>query len=479
MTKLLKIIKNFLLITFFNIILITNLNSKEVPDSFADLVERLMPSVVNISATRVVQTRSQNPFPFQFPPGSPFEDLFKEFDKNGAPQKRKTQSLGSGFIIDKSGIIITCNHVIQSAEGIFVKLTNGKEYEAKVIGTDPTSDIAVIKINTKDPLKAVSFADSDKSRVGDWVIAIGNPFGLGGTVTAGIISARNRDISMGKYDDFIQTDAAINQGNSGGPLFNTRGEVVGINSAILSNTGGSVGIGFSIPSNFAKNTIDQITKFGETKRGYIGVRIQEVTKEIADSLGLKSQEGALVSSATTGGPANKAGIEAGDIILEFNNKKVDNMRKLPKIVAETPIGENVTVKIWRDKKILTKQITVTRLEDTSEYKSENNKPAPSSFATIKELGIKVRNINNQDVEKRPNLKNKKGVYILEINTNSPLSLLPVQEGDIIIAVSNIQVSDVKNFEDIFKKELKKNLNSILLTLIDNNNQNKFIGVKIK
>jgi serine protease Do len=311
------------------------------------------------------------------------------------------------------------------------------------------------------------------------VIAIGNPFGLGGTVTAGIISARNRDISMGKYDDFIQTDAAINQGNSGGPLFNTRGEVVGINSAILSNTGGSVGIGFSIPSNFAKNTIDQITKFGETKRGYIGVRIQEVTKEIADSLGLKSQEGALVSSATTGGPANKAGIEAGDIILEFNNKKVDNMRKLPKIVAETPIGENVSVKIWRDKKILTKQITVSRLEDTSEYKSENNKPSLSSFATIKELGIKIRNINNQDVEKRPNLKNKKGVYIEEINSNSPLSLLPVQEGDIIIAVSNIQVSDVKNFEDIFKKELKKNLNSILLTLIDTNNQNKFIGVKIK
>jgi len=479
MKNLFKNIKNFLLIAFFNVILITNLNSKEVPDSFADLVERLMPSVVNISATRVVETRAQNPFPFQFPPGSPFEDLFKEFDKNGVPQKRKTQSLGSGFIIDKTGIIITCNHVIQGAEGIFVKLTNGKEYEAKVIGTDPTSDIAIIKIISKDSLKAVAFADSDKSRVGDWVIAIGNPFGLGGTVTAGIISARNRDVSIGKYDDFIQTDAAINQGNSGGPLFNTRGEVVGINSAILSNTGGSVGIGFSIPANFAKNVIDQITKFGETKRGYIGVRIQEVTKEIADSLGLKSQEGALVSSATTGGPADKAGIEAGDIILEFNNKKVDNMRKLPKIVAQTPIGENVEVKIWRNNKILTKQISVTRLEDTSEYKSENSKPSPSSFATIKELGIKIRNINSQDVEKRPNLKNKKGVYIVEIESNSPLSLLPVQQGDIIIGVSNIQVSDVKNFEEIFKREIKRNLNSILLTLVDINNQNKFIGVKIK
>jgi serine protease Do len=356
-----KSFKKFLLIIFCNILLVTNLNSKEAPDSFADLVEKLIPSVVNISATRVIETRPQNPFPFQFPPGHPFEDLFKDFDRGGTPQKRKTQSLGSGFIIDKEGIIITNNHVIQSAEGIFVKLTNGKEYEAKVLGADPTSDIAVIKINTKDNLKAVTFADSDKARVGDWVVAIGNPFGLGGTVTAGIISARNRDISLGKYDDFIQTDASINQGNSGGPLFNIKGEVVGINSAILSNSGGSVGIGFAIPANFAKNVVKQITEFGEIKRGYIGVRIQEVTKEIADSLGLKSQEGALVSSASVGGPADKAGIEAGDIILEFNNKKVDNMRKLPKIVADTPIGKSVEVKVWRNKKILTKNITVTRL----------------------------------------------------------------------------------------------------------------------
>jgi serine protease Do len=464
-----KNFKKFLLIIFCNVLLITNLNSKEAPDSFADLVEKLIPSVVNISATRVIETRPQNPFPFQFPPGHPFEDLFKDFDRGGSPQKKKTQSLGSGFIIDKEGIIITNNHVIQSAEGIFVKLTNGKEYEAKVLGTDPTSDIAVIKINTKDNLKAVTFADSDKARVGDWVVAIGNPFGLGGTVTAGIISARNRDISLGKYDDFIQTDASINQGNSGGPLFNVKGEVVGINSAIL----------FAIPSNFAKNVVKQITEFGEIKRGYIGVRIQEVTKEIADSLGLKSQEGALVSSASVGGPADKAGIEAGDIILEFNNKKVDNMRKLPKIVADTPIGQSVEVKVLRNKKILIKNITVTRLEETSEYKKENNKQAIPSIITIKELGIKIRNINNQDVEQRSNLKDKKGVYILEISGDSPLALLPVKEGEIIIAVANISVSNVKNFEDQFKKELKKNTNSILLTILDSNNQSKFIGVKIK
>ncbi|MSP06534.1 MAG: DegQ family serine endoprotease [Candidatus Fonsibacter sp.] len=471
--------KKFLLIIFCNILFITNLNSKEVPDSFADLVEKLIPSVVNISATRVIETRSQNPFPFQFPPGHPFEELFKDFDRGGNQQKRKTQSLGSGFIIDKEGVIITNNHVIQSAEGIFIKLTNGKEYEAKVLGTDPISDIAVIKINTKDVLKSVTFADSDKARVGDWVIAIGNPFGLGGTVTAGIISARNRDISLGKYDDFIQTDAPINLGNSGGPLFNTKGEVVGINSAIFSNSGGSVGIGFAIPSNFAKNVVQQITQFGEIKRGYIGVRIQEVTKEIADSLGLKSQEGALVSSATAGGPADKAGIEAGDVILEFNNQKVDNMRKLPKIVADTSIGKSVEVKVWRNKKLLTKNITVTRLEETSEYKNENSKQITPAVVAIKELGIKIRNITNQDVEKRSNLKDKKGVYILEISSDGPLVLLPVQEGEIIIAVANTPVSNVKNFEDQFKRELKKNTNSILLTILDSNNQSKFIGVKIK
>ena len=474
-----KNFKSFLLIIFFNILLITNLNSKEVPDSFADLVEKLTPSVVNISATRVVETRSQNPFPFQFPPGHPFEDLFKDFDRGGSPQKRKSQALGSGFIIDKAGIIITNNHVIQSAEGIFVKLTNGKEYEAKVLGTDPTSDIAVIKITTKDTLKAVSFGDSDKARVGDWVVAIGNPFGLGGTVTAGIISARNRDISLGRYDDFIQTDAAINVGNSGGPLFNLKGEVVGINSAILSNSGGSVGIGFAIPSNLAKNVIDQIINTGEIKRGYIGVRIQEVTKEIADSLGLKNVEGALISSAATDGPANKAGILAGDVILEFNNIKVENYRRLQKIVAETPIGKNVDVKIWRNKQIITRNIKVARLEETVESRRDNNRQSTPTSVSIKELGVKIRNITNEDVEKRPALKDKKGVLILEIRGDGPLALLPIQEGEVITAVGNNPVFDIKNFEDQFKKEIKKNTNSILLTIFDSNNQSKFIGVKIK
>ncbi|MFM8422281.1 MAG: trypsin-like peptidase domain-containing protein [Candidatus Fonsibacter sp.] len=337
----------------------------------------------------------------------------------------------------------------------------------------------VILITAKDILKAVSFGDSDKARVGDWVVAIGNPFGLGGTVTAGIISARNRDISLGRYDDFIQTDAAINVGNSGGPLFNLKGEVVGINSAILSNSGGSVGIGFAIPSNLAKNVIDQIINTGEIKRGYIGVRIQEVTKEIADSLGLKNVEGALISSAATDGPANKAGILAGDVILEFNNIKVENYRRLQKIVADTPIGKNVDVKIWRNKQIITRNIKVARLEETVESRRENNRQVTSTSVTIKELGIKIRNINKEDVEKKPALKDKKGVLILEISVDSPLALLSVQVGEVITAVGNNPVFDIKNFEDQLKKEIRKNTNSILLTIFDINNQSKFIGVKIK
>ena len=246
--------------------------------------------------------------------------------------------------------MITNNHVIQNAEGIFVKFTDGKEYEAKLIGTDPVSDIAVLKIQSDRKFPAVNFANSDEAKVGDWVIAIGNPFGLGGTVTQGIVSAINRDINMGRYDNFIQTDASINQGNSGGPLFNMDGEVLGINTAIFSNSGGSVGIGFAIPSNFAKNVIDQLIKFGETKRGWLGVRIQTVTKEIADSLGLKEAIGALITDINKGSPADKAGLNSGDIIIEFNGKKVKTTRDLQRLVGEAPVGKAANLKIWRDKK---------------------------------------------------------------------------------------------------------------------------------
>ena len=336
-----NIIKKILYITIiFNF---SSLYAKPVPESFADLAEKLMPSVVNISTTQTVKTTT-NQFPFQFPPGSPFGEMFKDFER---PTERKASSLGSGFVIDEDGIVITNNHVVANAEDILVRVGE-KEYEAKVIGADPYMDIAVIKMETKDKFKPVSFGDSSKSRVGDWVVAIGNPFGLGGTVTSGIISARNRQIGLTRYEDFIQTDASINQGNSGGPLFNLKGEVIGINTAIIApGQSGSIGIGFAIPANAAENVIDQLIKFGETKRGWLGVRIQEVSKEIAEVEKLEKPEGALVASVGKNSPAEKAGIKAGDIILEFDGKRINTMKKLPNVVASTEVGKSVNLKIRR------------------------------------------------------------------------------------------------------------------------------------
>ena len=291
---------NFILVIIFA----TSANAKKAPISFADLAEKLMPSVVNISTTQTIKG-TNNPFPFEFPPGSPFEDLFKEFNSQ---TERQINSLGSGFIIDAKGIVITNNHVIQDAEEIIVKVSSKKEYKAKVLGSDPLSDVAVIEIISDDTFSPVKFGDSDKARIGDWVIAIGNPFGFGGTVTSGIISARNREIGLSRYEDYIQTDASINQGNSGGPLFNLDGDVVGINTAILGRSG-SIGIGFAIPSNSASLVVNQLIKFGETKRGWLGVRIQEVTKEIAEVEQLDSPNGALVASVGDNSPADKAGIK--------------------------------------------------------------------------------------------------------------------------------------------------------------------------
>ena len=332
-----KKLKIFLLVLPFVLNFCVNTYAK-APESFADLAEKLMPSVVNISTTQTVVTRS-NPFPgFQFPPGSPFEDMFKEF---GVPKERQTSALGSGFIISKDGIVVTNNHVIQDAEDIIVRVNGDKEYKAKVIGSDPLSDIAILKLDTNDNFVPVEFGNSDKARIGDWVIAIGNPFGLGGTVTSGIISPRNRSIGLSRYEDYIQTDASINSGNSGGPLFDINGDVIGINTAILGRSG-SIGIGFAIPSNSAKTVIDQLIEFGETKRGWLGVRIQNVTKEIADVENLGEPRGALVVSVAQNSPSDKAGVKAGDIILEFNSEKIQEMKELPMIVAKTEVGKKLT-----------------------------------------------------------------------------------------------------------------------------------------
>jgi len=340
-----------------------NLWAKSIPSSFADLAERLMPSVVNISTTQTITTQS-NPFPFQFPPGSPFEDMFKEFDR---PTERQATSLGSGFIIKKDGMVVTNNHVIANADDIIVRVNN-KEYQAKVLGADPYSDIAVLKIESPKNFKTVKFGNSDKARVGDWVVAIGNPFGLGGTVTSGIISARNRDIILTRYDDFIQTDASINQGNSGGPLFNMDGDVIGINTAIISPSGASSGIGFAIPANYASTIIDQLIKYGETKRGWLGVRIQQVTKEMSTIAGLEEPTGAFIGGVSDGSPAEKGGIREGDIILEFDGQKIKTMRNLPKVVANTKPNKKVIVKVWRDKKLITLRLTLGRMESAKEFK---------------------------------------------------------------------------------------------------------------
>ncbi len=447
-------------------------NSKTIPSSFADLAEKLMPSVVNISTTQTVVTRS-NPFPnFQFPPGSPFEDMFKEF---GTPQERQSSALGSGFIIDEKGVVVTNNHVIEGAEDIVVQVNGEKKFKAKVIGADPLSDIAILQIETKEKFIPVKFGDSNKARIGDWVIAIGNPFGLGGTVTSGIISARNRSIGLSRYEDYIQTDASINSGNSGGPLFDMNGDVIGINTAILGRSG-NVGIGFSIPSNSAKIVIDQLIKFGETKRGWLGVRIQDVTKEIAEVEKLDKPRGALVASVAPNSPSEKAGVQAGDIILEFNGEIIKQMKELPIIVARTDVGKKVKVKIWRNKREIIKTITLGRLETSEDFKvAEKEKPAEETV--IENLNIKVRKLNNKDIKSR-NLPNQtSGLVITKIENNSPL-VNSIEVNSIILEAQKKRIKNPDDLKQVLQQVLKSNQKTILLVIYNNQNQRRYIGIKL-
>ena len=460
------------IIFFLIIINFSFVHSKPVPDSFADLADKLMPSVVNISTTQTVRTTT-NQFPFQFPPGSPFGEMFKDFER---PTERKASSLGSGFIIDVKGIVVTNNHVISGADDILVRVGD-KEYKAKVIGADPYMDIAVLKMETKDQFKPVSFGDSDKARVGDWAVAIGNPFGLGGTVTAGIISARNRDINLTRYDDFIQTDASINQGNSGGPLFNLKGDVIGINTAIIApGQSGSIGIGFAIPANAASNVIDQLIKFGETKRGWLGVRIQEVTKEIAEVEKLKKPQGALVASVGENSPADKAGIKAGDIILNFDGKKIDTMRTLPKVVASTEVGKSVELKIWRNKRMISKRLVLGRLESSEEFKDKKTKVV-NKVEDIEKLKIAVRELSEEDIISRNLNKKTSGVVITEISSRSPLMNL-LNINDIIIEVQKSPIKSISDLKKSVDSFFNKGEKTLLLTVINKNNQRRYLGVKI-
>ena len=451
-------------------------NAKNIPSSFADLAEKLMPSVVNIASTQTIKTTS-NPFKnFQFPPGSPFEDMFKEFNRQ---TERKATALGSGFIIDRKGIVVTNNHVIQGAEDIIVSVNGSTEYKAKVIGTDPYMDLAVLQIVSDEKFETVSFGDSDKARVGDWVIAIGNPYGFGGTVTSGIISSRNRDIGLTRYDDFIQTDASINQGNSGGPLFNLDGEVIGINTAIWGpGQSGSIGIGFAIPSNSASHVISQLIEFGETKRGWLGVRIQEVTKEIAEVEKLKKPEGALVASVSENSPADKAGIKAGDIILEFDEKSVDTMRALPKLVAQTKVGKRVILKIWRNQKLISKRVLLGRLESSKEFKAEN-KPEPdtSKYVKVENLKISVRDLDKNDISERKLPKNTTGVVVTEMSEGSPLIFVSVN--DVIVELQKKKVINSNHFLNLIKEIIDNGEKTLYLAIYNSRNQRSYITVKLK
>ena len=399
------------------------------PPGFADLAEKLLPAVVNVSTTQTITAKTEEDMlpDLQLPPGSPFEDFFKEFQqKHGQdlPQhKHKASALGSGFIIDPAGLIVTNNHVIEGADEINVILQDDTNLTATVVGRDKKTDLALLKVTPKKPLPAVTFGDSDKIRVGDWILAIGNPYGLGGTVTAGIISARARDIQSGPYDEYLQTDAPINRGNSGGPMFDMDGNVVGVNTAIFSPSGGSIGIGFAIPSTLVKNIIDQLKTSGHIRRGWLGVRIQNVTQDIADGLGLGQPRGALVSSVSPEGPAVKAGLQAGDVITNFDGKEVPDMHRLPLMVAETDVDKTVDVVVFRKGQNVTLKVKIAELkgkESADEEASEETAVVPKAPAAdkIDDLGISAATLTDTLRTRFGIKKTVSGVVVVTITPDS-------------------------------------------------------------
>ena len=454
--------------------------AKGAPDSFANLAEQLLPSVVNISTTQVIEGRSGMEFP-KLPPGSPFEDFFKEFfDRNQPDQRsRKATSLGSGFILSDGVHVVTNNHVIQDADEITVILHDNTRLNAELVGRDPKTDLAVLKVKPEKKLTGVDFGNSDKSRVGDWIMAIGNPFGLGGTVTAGIISARGRDINSGPYDDFIQTDASINRGNSGGPMFNLKGRVIGINTAILSPSGGSVGIGFAIPSRIAAPVIRHLIKHGQVRRGWLGVHIQAVTEEIAEALGLDEAAGALVASVIPDGPAEKAKIKAGDIILKFNNKKVDKMRSLPRIVADTEVGKSVPIVIWRNNKKVDLTAMIEELDDAStKVAAKGGKPMQKSKArTIKALGLKLSSLNSSLKKKFSLDKDAKGIVVLKVIEGGPAAEKGIRPGDLIVEVGQQEATSPEVAEAIVA-EAKKSDRKYVLLLLEGQGGLRHVAIRI-
>src|ERR1700704_4617930 len=457
------------------------------PDGISDVAERVIDAVVNISTSQKVEARN-TPMP-QLPGDPQLDELFRDFfnrrgqgdNQNRNPGPRRVNSLGSGFVIDPSGIVVTNNHVIADADEITVIFNDGTRLKAELIGKDQKVDIALLRVKPDKPLKAVKFGDSEKLRLGEWVIAIGNPFMLGGTVTAGIVSARNRDINSGPYDNYIQTDASINKGNSGGPLFNLDGEVIGVNTAIISPSGGSIGIGFAVPSKTAVAVIDQLRQFGETRRGWLGVRIQQVTDEIAESLGIKPARGALVAGVDEKGPAKPAGIEPGDVIVKFDGQDIKERRDLPRVVADTPVGKEVPVLVIRKGREETRSVTLGRLED-GEKQAALTTPqnTPETKPVIKKtLGLELSNMSD-DLRKKYKIKDTvKGIVILGIDAASPASDKRLNAGDTIVEIAQEAVASADDFQAKIDKLKKDGRRSALLLVASAEGELRFVALALQ
>ena len=451
------------------------------PESVADVAEGLQETVVNISTTQTVKGAGEEGSPGgPGPKGSPFEEFFDDFfdEEGGDGLPRKVNSLGSGFVIDPSGLVVTNNHVIEGADEIIINFTDGRKLKVtKVLGHDPKTDLALLKVEPKEPLKAAKFGNSSRMRVGDWVMAIGNPFGLGGTVTVGVISATKRDINAGPYDDFLQTDAAINRGNSGGPLFDMEGEVIGVNTAIISPTGGSIGIGFAVPSNTALQVIDQLKQYGETRRGWLGVHVQNVTEEIAESLGLPRPSGALVAKVSPDSPAAAAGIEASDVILKFDGQPIESMRSLPRAVAATPIGKEVEIELLRKGAATKLEVTVGRLpaeEEVEEPEAAGEEQDETERETL--LGLSIAPLTDEFRTQFGIGKTVQGVVVLEVDPASAAAQKQVKAGDVIVEVTQEKVSEPQDVLARVEAVKQAGRKSVLLLLSDAKGELRFVAV---
>jgi serine protease Do len=455
-----------------------SLHARGAPESFADLAEELSPSVVNITTSTTIAGVTDQARP-QIPEGSPFEDLFRDFFNNGEggqARPRRSSALGSGFVISADGFIVTNNHVIDKADEIVIEFFDGKELVAELVWRDPKTDIALLKVEATEPLPFVGFGDSDIARVGDWVMAIGNPLGQGFSVSAGIISARNRTLRSGPYDDFIQTDAAINRGNSGGPLFNMNGEVIGVNTAIISPNGGSIGLGFSMSSRVVSRVVNQLKEYGETRRGWLGVQIQDIDSDMAEALGLEKVSGALVSGVPDG-PGADAGIVSGDVILSFDGVEVENTRGLVTIVGNADVGKVVDVIIFRDGKSKTIKVTLGRREAAEKEKIVPTAKVPEKIKETEELGMKLLTINSETRTQLNLPEDLNGVAVLDVTETSDAFEKGIRAGDVIVEAGRTKVTDVNDISDIFENAISSGRKSILL-LVQRGNNSRFVGLSL-